>query len=308
MAQDAGGGNHLRLAGALAGVGSGVTKVAVGHGFDTIKTRLQCAPPGTYKGAIDCLVKTVRNESVFALYKGASPPAVGWAAIDSVLLGSLHNYRLFLVRQGLTEPTRKGDGRRLTLLGHGIAGLFAGWTSALLSNPIEILKVKLQLQMERSVDQRQFKGPIDCAKQVIRVHGLRGLWQGLGGSLLFRSGFFFMFLSIEGLMRSFARLDGTRFEISPSFASFLSGGLASFTFWGFSIPADNVKNRIMGAPLQSSPMSVRSVIRHVYHTEGVKGFYRGFTPVVLRAFPVNASAYYVYESLMVLLNAEKTRA
>ena len=67
-------------------------------------------------------------QSVFALYKGATPPAVGWAAIDSLLLGSLHNYRLFLIRQGLTEPIPGSDKKRLTIVGHGIAGLFAGWT------------------------------------------------------------------------------------------------------------------------------------------------------------------------------------
>ena len=65
---------------------------------------------------------------MFALYKGATPPAVGWAAIDSLLLGSLHNYRLFLIRQGMTEPIPESSGKRLTLVGHGVAGLFAGWT------------------------------------------------------------------------------------------------------------------------------------------------------------------------------------
>ena len=69
----------------------------------------------------------VKIQGVLALYKGASPPAVGWAAIDSVLMGSLHNYRLFLLRQGMTEDTRTGS-PRLTLFAHGIAGLFAGWT------------------------------------------------------------------------------------------------------------------------------------------------------------------------------------
>jgi len=63
------------------------------------------------------------------LYKGATPPAVAWAAIDSVLLGSLYNYRLILRRHGMTEPTPgKGGIERLSLLGHGIAGLGAGLT------------------------------------------------------------------------------------------------------------------------------------------------------------------------------------
>ncbi|KAJ1310230.1 hypothetical protein OPQ81_006972 [Rhizoctonia solani] len=80
-------GNHVRIAGAVAGVASGWTKVAVGHGFDTIKTRLQVAPNGTYKGAIDCFWKTVRNESPLALYKGGPTPG-----------GCLGSIRLLIAR------------------------------------------------------------------------------------------------------------------------------------------------------------------------------------------------------------------
>lgn len=46
---------------------------------------------------------------------------------------SLHNYRAFLKGHGFSEPipgsTEEGPaGTRLTLAGHSIAGLFAGWT------------------------------------------------------------------------------------------------------------------------------------------------------------------------------------
>jgi len=70
----------------------------------------------------------ISHEGVLALYKGATPPAVGWAAIDSLLLGSLHNYRLFFLRHGMTEPTPQTGIPRLTLMAHGVAGLFAGLT------------------------------------------------------------------------------------------------------------------------------------------------------------------------------------
>jgi solute carrier family 25 carnitine/acylcarnitine transporter 20/29 len=59
-------------------------------------------------------------------------------------------------------------------------------------------------------------------------------------------------------MRGFSALEGTQYEvclhqltecrdfisfeqISTGFSNFLSGGLASFVFWAFAIPADNVK-------------------------------------------------------------------
>jgi solute carrier family 25 carnitine/acylcarnitine transporter 20/29 len=106
------------------------------------------------------------------LYKGATPPAVGWAAIDSILLGSLHNYRLFLLRRGWTEDVPETGLKRLTLLAHGTAGLFAGITRSFVNNC----------------------SPIN---QILRAQGITGLWTGLTGSVAFRSNFFWMFLSFE---------------------------------------------------------------------------------------------------------------
>jgi solute carrier family 25 carnitine/acylcarnitine transporter 20/29 len=42
-------------------------------------------------------------------------------------------------------------------------------------------------------------------------------------------------------MRASTKLNGTPFEMTEGTATFLSGGLASFTFWTAAIPADNVK-------------------------------------------------------------------
>lgn len=71
--------------------------------------------------------------------KGVTPPAIGWAITDSILLGSLYNYRLWLLKhggRGIVERTplqeSGGDSAkefRLTILGHGLAGLAGGWTS-----------------------------------------------------------------------------------------------------------------------------------------------------------------------------------
>ncbi|EJD04000.1 mitochondrial carrier, partial [Fomitiporia mediterranea MF3/22] len=268
---------------------------------------LQCSPPGTYKGALDCLTKTVRNEGIRALYKGATPPALGWTAIDSVLLGSLHNYRLFLIRHGMTERKPGSDVKRLTLPAHGIAALFAGWNSAIVATPIELVKVKLQMQRQRHANDREFKNPVHCVRRIVQTQGLSGLWTGLTGSLLFRSNFFWMFMSYEVLMRGFGRLEGTQFEISDGLSTFMSGGLASFGFWFMAIPADNVKNRMMAASLGSKRRSAITVAKEILRESGIRGFVRGLTPILLRAFPVNASALFVYEGLMKLMGAEKVR-
>lgn len=40
---------------------------------------------GRFKGPMDCFLSTVRKEGVRALYKGATPPLVGWMFMDSIM-------------------------------------------------------------------------------------------------------------------------------------------------------------------------------------------------------------------------------
>jgi len=108
-------------------------------------------------------------------------------------------------------------------------------------------------------------------------------------------------------MRGFSSLEGTPFEISTGTANFLSGGLGSYAFWFLAIPADNVKNRMMAASLTGPKLTFAETARQLYSAAGPRGFYAGLVPCLLRAFPTNACAFYVYEGLLRLLGAEKTR-
>ncbi|TFY81475.1 hypothetical protein EWM64_g2532 [Hericium alpestre] len=57
----------------IAGSMGGAAQVLVGQPLDTIKTRAQIAPKGMFKGPMDILKQTMRNEGFFALYKGWPP-------------------------------------------------------------------------------------------------------------------------------------------------------------------------------------------------------------------------------------------
>lgn len=91
-------------------------------------------------------MKIIGKEGPRALYKGATPPAVSWAAVDSILLGSLYNYRLFLRNMDiLNEPVPNEPGaRRVSILGHGLAGLLAGWTRSV-NKPFQNMCVNFRI-------------------------------------------------------------------------------------------------------------------------------------------------------------------
>lgn len=79
---------------------------------------------------------------------------------------------------------------------------------------------------------------------------------------------------------------------------------------GIIYPLDVVKTRVqsfpVGAPLPQWGLSHRmfpdggllNVWRHIARTEGYRGFWRGFWPCVLPAFPANAVGFVVYESIV----------
>lgn len=52
------------------------------------------------------------------------------------------------------------------------------------------------------------------------------------------------------------------------------------------------------------PSFIRTA-RQILAREGASGFFRGLGPCFLRAFPVNASALFVYEGTMRILGAEQ---
>lgn len=209
--------------GFVAGAFSGMTKLAVGHPFvftvcisvaegslqrrfDTVKVRLQTTTKAHFKGPLDCVMQTLRNEGVRGLYKGATPPLIGWmfmyVSVASVtldianklgtgtlcnttdpymtnrtdprfrLLGSLTVYRrllnnyIFNPRHAAQGSLPPGD-RRLPTIGHGIAGVFAGWTVSFIAAPIEHVKARLQIQFAADKSKRLYSGPIDCATKLV---------------------------------------------------------------------------------------------------------------------------------------------
>ncbi|KAK0719729.1 carrier protein YMC2 [Lasiosphaeris hirsuta] len=293
--------SHKTYKGFVAGVFSGVAKLCVGHPFDTIKVRLQTNP--NFTGPWQCVTQTIRNEGIRGLYKGASPPLVGWMFMDSIALGSLNVYRR-LLRDNLFNPPwhpLHDSTRPLPSHGHGLAGIMAGATVSFVAAPVEHIKARLQIQYAAKKTERLYKGPLDCLAKIYRHHGVAGVYHGLGATLLFRSSFFFWWGSYD----LFSRLLREETSLGAAAINFWAGGLSAQVFWIVSYPSDVVKQRIMTDPLGGGLNDgVRRFPRWkdaavaVYKEGGAKGFWRGFLPCFLRAFPANAMALVAFEAGM----------
>lgn len=304
----------------------------VGHPFDTVKVRLQTTAAERFRGPLQCAAQTVRREGVAGLYKGATPPLLGWCLMDSVMLGSLAVYRRVLAQHvfgadewapgageggaGLgfdmvrrrmmgSSHTPPLDGRQrrrhLPPLGHGLAGVLAGATVSFIAAPVEHVKARLQVQYAATKAQRLYSGPLDCVARIHAHHGLRGLYHGLSATLLFRGFFFFWWSSYDVLSRALRR----HTDLPAPAVNFWAGGLSAQVFWLTSYPSDLVKQRIMTDPLGAGLGDGvrrfprwRDAAAAVYAESGWRGYWRGFLPCFLRAFPANAVALVAFEAVV----------
>jgi solute carrier family 25 carnitine/acylcarnitine transporter 20/29 len=236
--------------------------------------------------------------------------------MDSIMLGSLTFYRRIL-HQTLFNPYRMAASpsalaqrdlplpdsklHKLPTIGHAMAGVMAGATVSFIAAPVEHIKARLQIQYSSKKSERLYKGPIDCVSKIYKYHGIPGLYHGLSATLLFRSFFFFWWGSYD----VFTKLLSEKTQLSTPAVNFWAGGLSAQIFWMTSYPSDVVKQRIMTDPLAGGLNDgVRrfpnwiTAARTVYAENGWRGYWRGFLPCFLRAFPANAMALVAFEGVM----------
>jgi len=125
---------------------------------------------------------------------------------------------------------------------------------------------------------------------------MRGIYHGLSATLLFRTFFCFWWGSYDVFTRYFQN----NTNLSPPAINFWAGGLSAQVFWITSYPSDVVKQRVMTDPLGAGRRFPRwrDAAKTVYREAGWKGYWRGFVPCFLRAFPANAMALVAFEGVM----------
>ena len=73
--------------------------------------------------------------------------------------------------------------------------------------------------------------------------------------------------------------------------------MAGIGFWFFIYPIDLIKSKLQVVKVDSQQQwgGSGALAKGIWAREGLKGFYRGLTPCLLRAFPSAAVTFLVYE-------------
>ena len=288
----------------MGGAGGGVAIVLTGYPLDTLKVRLQTAPPGQFTGFFDAFSKTLKNEGLFGFWKGAASPLVGVAARHgSLFFGYGHAVRYF------RERDRLRPGELLPIYKVWISGAVAGFTASFVEGPVDLVKSKMQIQYKGRGGVRD---TFRTAYDIVKSYGVRGIYQGLGATMIrnvpANSLYFAVYQYLRRKWTTERTLsDGRVVKYVSPLATLTAGGLGGIVYWTLCYPMDVNKSKMQTEPSDKSLRRFRNSIHcslTILKENGWRGFWRGYLPCLIRAFPANGSGFVVYETVLQFLNDE----
>ncbi|CAB1450812.1 unnamed protein product [Pleuronectes platessa] len=268
---------HISLPAKLINGGiAGIVGVTCVFPIDLAKTRLQNQRHGqqVYKSMMDCLVKTVKSEGYFGMYRGAAVNLTLVTPEKAIKLAANDLFRHHLSK----------DGKGLTVFKEMLAGCGAGMCQVVVTTPMEMLKIQLQdagrlvAQQQKPVMMTPAKlvATNTIAKELLQTQGIRGLYRGLGATLMrdvpFSMVYFPLFANLNRLGKPSPEAS------SPFYWAFFSGCAAGSTAAVFVNPCDVVKTRLQSMSKVSSEETYTGVmdcVSKIMRKEGPSGFLKG---------------------------------
>ncbi|XP_014216234.1 mitochondrial basic amino acids transporter-like [Copidosoma floridanum] len=275
----------------FAGCLGGCAGIVVGYPLDTVKVHIQTQDHRNpkYRGTWHCFRTLLAQHSVAGLYRGMSSPMAGVAFINAVVFGIYGQSRKYLEQQ--QRQNEGSSAAELELSGHFVAGVMAGVAQSPVASPMELAKTRLQLQKRDigGTTRAVAHGPVQCLLAIHRAKGLRGVFSGLGVTVLREApSFGVYFASYELLVRS----PNEPQRATSTWRVLLAGGLAGSASWIVSYPVDVVKSRLQ-ADTSAKYNGAIDCFRKSVTSEGYGCLFRGLSSTILRAFPTNAATFAV---------------
>ncbi|BFG18129.1 hypothetical protein CerSpe_044030 [Prunus speciosa] len=230
-----------------------------------------------FKGMVDCIVRTVREEGILSLWRGNGSSVLRY--YPSVAL----NFSLKDLYRNVLRSGHSHDGHFLSgPSANFIAGAAAGCTTLIIIYPLDISHTRLAADIGRT-EVRQFRGIYHFLSTIRQKDGIRGVYRGLPASLqgmvIHRGLYFGGFDTIKEILSEKSELElplWKRWAVAQAVTT--SAGLLSY-------PLDTVRRRMMMQSGLEKRMynNTLDCWRKIYRTEGVTSFYRGAVSNMFRS-------------------------
>ncbi|CAJ0933208.1 unnamed protein product, partial [Mesorhabditis belari] len=191
------------------------------------------------------------------------------------------------------------NGKALSSTEHSEAGLASGIATRAIIQPLDVLKIRFQLQEEpiRGIESGKYKGVGQSIRLIIREEGVLAFWKGhvpaQGLSAVYG---LVQFASFEWFTKQATVL----FNPPKSFekgTDFLCGALAGCVAMTAAMPLDVIRTRLVAQGIDKDKLVYRSTshaIMKIYKYEGLAGYFRGWVPSVAQIAPFTGLQFMLY--------------
>ncbi|XP_006013231.1 solute carrier family 25 member 36 isoform X1 [Latimeria chalumnae] len=251
-------------------------------------------PVSVSPGVLHILKTILQKEGARSLFRGLGPNLVGVAPSRAIY---------FAMYSGAKEKLNLIFDPECTKV-HLCAAAFAGFTSITATNPIWLVKTRLQLEAKKRGEKRM--NTLQCIRRVYQTEGTRGFYRGMTASYAGISETMIHFVIYEALKqrlkeRSYTPPSGsTPKQESLNFLGLMVSAAVSKTCASvIAYPHEVIRTRLReeGSKYKSFTQTVHLVATE----EGYRAFYRGLLAQMIRQIPNTAIMMVTYEFIVFLV-------
>lgn len=262
--------------------------------LDVVKTRVQLqvgkggADGEAYTGMIDCFSKIIKNEGPSRLYRGITAPILMEAPKRATKFAANDEWGKFYRNAfGIDKMNQQ-----LSVL----TGATAGATESFVVVPFELVKIRLQDRASGS----KYKGPLDCAIQIVKSEGILAMYNGLEATLwrhiTWNAGYFGVIFKARALMPKAET--PTQQTLNDLIAGSIGGTAGTILNTPFDVVKSRIQNTIKAEGVTPKYNWAFGSIFTVAKEEGFGALYKGFIPKVLRLGPGGGILLVVFTACM----------
>uniref|UniRef100_A0A8C5K6H6 Mitochondrial thiamine pyrophosphate carrier n=1 Tax=Jaculus jaculus TaxID=51337 RepID=A0A8C5K6H6_JACJA len=193
----------------------------------------------------------------------------------------------------------KADVRSNSKFEVALAGSVSGFVTRALISPLDVIKIRFQLQIERlssSDPKAKYHGIFQASKQILKEEGPAAFWKGHIPAQILSIGYgAVQFLSFEQLTELAHRT--SLYDAHEFSAHFVCGGLSACMATLAVHPVDVLRTRLAAQGEPKIYKTLREAVMTMYRTEGPLVFYKGLAPTVIAIFPYAGLQFSCYRFL-----------
>ncbi|XP_050421534.1 probable mitochondrial glutathione transporter SLC25A40 isoform X2 [Adelges cooleyi] len=247
--------------------------------------------PSHFNGTIDAFRQIIRNEGTMSLWSGLSPTLILALPATIVYFVSYEQIRCRLVDLISLKYQSNIDQNQLLWIS-AASGCIARFGAATTVSPLELVRTKMQSKRLSYLEVHE------ALKSLLHYHGYKGLWKGLGSTLLRDVPFSGIYwLTYEKIKQ----LSGKQTTFMYNFlAGMIAGAFASAVTTPFDVvktirQIELAEKEIIAEPPGKAPYSTFKTLGDIYHRNGVRAIFSGLTPRIIKVAPACAIMVSTFE-------------